>query len=933
MSDQHRYLAVRIAGVEIDVSFENYTVNGQKHRYAAVIVRGRQGAFTFDRAFAEDIAPEFAELVPEGFSLQLHNAFFATVRPPNPEQAKRILGVDFGLAVDLANLPLVGKAFAGLGRVSLDRFGIVFSKHALNQAEYDNLRRIIPPDAMRFPPAVTAGARFSTTLLLGDEPFDISLEAANPPPGVPDLPQPSVQRLEPPGTAWFPVDKSFGPVSLVRVGARYRPGSRELCLLLDATLALGPVTFALAGLSVVTPVAELAPRFELQGLGLSFARGPIQISGAFLYDREDSSCSGTAAIQTPSLALSALGAFKSLDGRSSLFVYATLNLVSGVGPVFFQVKGLAAGFGYDREVRVPDVTGIATFPLVSMAVNPPAEQPDPMQLLRATKDYFPATRGALFLALGVKFDSFKLIDGFALLIARFGPGDKLAFDVLGLATLRVPTSTGQGASRPTPLAQVQLALRATCDVTAGSLLAVGVLTPDSFILSRDCRLTGGYAFASWLAGAHAGDFVYTMGGYHPRFPVPTHYPRVPRLGFHWQLTRELGIKGEMYYALTPSALMAGGRLEALFQFERTVSFDIGIAGASLTGGIKAWFIIGADFIISWQPYYYDAHVYLQVGIGVVFRGSAYFRVGFFEVSKSVEKRFDVSLGANLHIWGPEFAGIAHVDWSIISFDVAFGSRERTQPAALSWPQFKQAFLPAGEDICSVDVVGGTTRQLDDGTWIVNPAELVLTTQAVIPSTKIKLDGETSSLITGKDFAIGCMKVPKQVVSGEETQPGIVSTHTITIDGPMDAADFAFAALEKNGPEALWGERFTANLDDLAASSGIIEDLLMGVRIEPGPKQEPEQTEDRAVSDFHYDVAPRADAFRWTTALATTPGVGEGEDSKAILLGIADRAEQRDPLLEALGLDSRGVDLSGLGAGSEAAFDEAFLAVPRVVTLT
>jgi len=33
--------------------------------------------------------------------------------------------------------------------------------------------------------------------------------------------------------------------------------------------------------------------------------------------------------------------------------------------------------------------------------------------------------------------------------------------------------------------------------------------------------------------------VITLGGYHPAFQKPTHYPEVPRLGLNWNVTSHL----------------------------------------------------------------------------------------------------------------------------------------------------------------------------------------------------------------------------------------------------------------------------------------------------------------------------------------------------------------------------------------------------------
>ena len=60
------------------------------------------------------------------------------------------------------------------------------------------------------------------------------------------------------------------------------------------------------------------------------------------------------------------------------------------------------------------------------------------------------------------------------------------------------------------------------------------MTSDSYVLAPDCRLTGGFALCFWFKPhPRAGDFVVSLGGYHPAFNAPPHYPAVPRLGVAW----------------------------------------------------------------------------------------------------------------------------------------------------------------------------------------------------------------------------------------------------------------------------------------------------------------------------------------------------------------------------------------------------------------
>jgi hypothetical protein len=56
-----------------------------------------------------------------------------------------------------------------------------------------------------------------------------------------------------------------------------------------------------------------------------------------------------------------------------------------------------------------------------------------------------------------------------------------------------------------------------------------VLTSNSYVIDPNCRLTGGLAFFVWFkdqtdTGAKAGEFVFTLGGYHPAFKKPDYFP-------------------------------------------------------------------------------------------------------------------------------------------------------------------------------------------------------------------------------------------------------------------------------------------------------------------------------------------------------------------------------------------------------------------------
>lgn len=48
-----------------------------------------------------------------------------------------------------------------------------------------------------------------------------------------------------------------------------------------------------------------------------------------------------------------------------MFAYGVLRKMLG-GPPAFYVTGVAAGFGYQRELLLPDIGQVAEFPLIRM---------------------------------------------------------------------------------------------------------------------------------------------------------------------------------------------------------------------------------------------------------------------------------------------------------------------------------------------------------------------------------------------------------------------------------------------------------------------------------------------------------------------------------------------------------------------------------------
>src|SRR5262249_34996806 len=141
---------------------------------------------------------------------------------------------------------------------------------------------------------------------------------------------------------------------------------------LDASLDLLGLTLGLAGLGVSLPLSHPKLedlRFDLQGLEIGFKNGPLEISGGLF--RGGDTYTGMALLQTQAFTITGLGSYAKRDGIDSLFIYAILARDLG-GPVFFHVTGLAAGFGYNRALRLPPIDQVQEFPLLEAAMRPTA---------------------------------------------------------------------------------------------------------------------------------------------------------------------------------------------------------------------------------------------------------------------------------------------------------------------------------------------------------------------------------------------------------------------------------------------------------------------------------------------------------------------------------------------------------------------------------
>jgi hypothetical protein len=556
----------------------------------------------------------------------------------------------------------------------------------------------------------------------------------------------------PTNTVWIPVQRAFGPLQCQRLGVEWPQPNPDLLVsfLFDGDVILGGLDVDLKGLSIGIPLKSPGDlsKYELglDGLDITFSGGPVEVSGGLFkahvtVDGQDIlEYNGEALIKAASWSISALGSWASLNGHPSLFIFAFLNAPIG-GPAFFFVTGLSAGFGYNRSLTLPQQDQVQNFPFVAGLSDPSkigGADAGPQEALQAIQDWVQPAQGVNWIAAGVQFTSFELINSNALVVVEFGKTFEIA--ILGLSRIKLP-QVGS-----VTYAYVELGLEVIIDPTDGLFSATAVITPNSYVIDPACHLTGGFAFFVWFGeNTHAGDFVLTIGGYHPQFNKPDWYPDEPRLGFNWQVSNQVTIKGGAYFALTPSCVMGGGSLQ--LQFE--------------DGNLSAWFTAYADFLVQWKPFYYTADIGINIGVS--------YKLHLLFVTTTIK----VELGADLTMWGPPTGGTVHVHLWVVSFTVNFGPSFGQGNDYLEFDDFKTllpqdkpkqseqkammkavafANLAAADDdeppfqnVIKMTINAGQYPQVTtDGRWLVRADEFTFTVESAWPLTELDLQGPSNT---------------------------------------------------------------------------------------------------------------------------------------------------------------------------------------------
>ena len=187
-------------------------------------------------------------------------------------------------------------------------------------------------------------------------------------------------------------------------------------------------------------------------------------------------------------------------------------------------------------------------------------------------------------------------------------------------------------------------------------------------------------------------------------------------------------------------------------------------------------------------------------------------------------------GCSLSMHGPPVAGIAHVDWCIISFDIHFGS-SKPDSIPLNWAQFCDLLRQTNKDDNPVDpndkitgqrihaitassgVVGGNDDQQamiksdEKAILLVDISTFSFRFSTLFPISEIDYADGDEMPVTGDPPPASppIFMKPMHIMGSTE----VLSTVSVTIDassGPAkgDPGKFLYSKILKQVPSALWG---------------------------------------------------------------------------------------------------------------------------------
>ena len=590
-----------------------------------------------------------------------------------------------------------------------------------------------------------------------------------------------------------PTEKKKKPVPF-QTSVALKGDLKKMYLVLNPEINIAGLSLKILDLTFETSSEEFFVP-SLKGIEIGYDNKVISIQGALYHNKDDKEeneeYNGSIVLKTAKFELILLGSYIKAQDFSSVFAFGYLGIPIPLHPAF-NIKGLAAGFGMHRTFIAPKISEIENFPLIEV-IKYGKITDNPKAFFSKLNKFFAPKKDSLVFIAGLKFNSFNIMDTIAIAIVVLE--DNPTINLVGLTSI---SSNETGTYKPYHL---ELGFIVSVDINKGHMLAYGQLTENSYILLPKLKLTGGFAFAIWFKdqdNISAGDFVATIGGYHPKFSGPGHYPNsIPRLRFDF---KDNGIQfyGRAYFAITPSCMMAGLALRLYTEF------DTGIVEGHVT------IALNADFIIGWAPFYYKAKVSANIHV----------------VARALFFKLTLDIYAKLTISGPEFGGDASFKIKGHEVLIEFGS-STIEKESLTLEEFKEHFFPASstDKILSHNITSGIIKKFKDENGVeiivVNPKDFALEINSEIPITDIYAISVINDEKPRSDFYPVC---------NEEIH--LFNELHLVIKTPDENSAFDKVKLIKQAvPKAIWNTANEITNEDRLSNDNLLNDVCKGIRLE------------------------------------------------------------------------------------------------------
>lgn len=574
-------------------------------------------------------------------------------------------------------------------------------------------------------------------------------------------------------TSTVKFQKRLGPLTISNIGLKFESGN--IVVVLDAILKVGPVEMQVMDFGLGLKLSDLSKDTftfvpSLTGLGLAVDSPPLDLAGA-LIKREDFYMGGVLAAFKPYIfqAAGAYGTIKKNDGQEIKTAFVILALG---GPLLsingIEISDVTAGFGYNSDMRFPDASSVSRFPLITM--GQPSAPPDPLKTFTelANTTWITAAADSFWVGAGLKGSAFNMLDAKIAAVFKIQDGLLSNIGVFADCKAKMPQS---GTTKP--FASIELGISAGFDMINGSMIVSGSLSPKSYVIDSSCSLTGGFAAGTWFdPSPYAGDWVFALGGYHPKYTPPAYYPReIPQIGITWQVSDEIFVKAGAYFAITPKACMGGASMLA--------TCDV--------FGLHASFSALVDFLMNFDPFHYVLEVSIDINV------SLSERVLFVWVS------FDLDFKASLYMCGPPVYGSFDIKVPIKNVTVTFGdSNGRSSPGRVKLDKFRSMLQQNGQgekEELKISCGSGLTSKDDTtGDWTARAGSFAFDVRSNVATTQVYLNGT----------AIGAAnKVYAKPMQLTESSNGLTADLIITISGMSSDDQYRPEVISGNLPAALW----------------------------------------------------------------------------------------------------------------------------------